>query len=250
MNTRAVHVSLGDSLASGEGVGVQTPPHRTWPGLLAAAAGARFVPLAHSGVPVATVIRDQLPAARALEPDTAYICVGLNDLFRTGGAKDRAHVGVRTLVRRLRADGTTVVAGRLHDPTHQFRFPPRMGRLIRGHVAGINECLDELAADPGLVLLDMSVLVDRCECWAVDRLHPSGFGHRVLAAHAAEHLGVTVSAGRAPRAPSTAAWWVWLARHGAPWLARRLPELATSEPLRRHVRIVARGPRGCVHSSG
>jgi lysophospholipase L1-like esterase len=237
----AVHVSLGDSLASGEGVGVAVPPPLTWPGLLAAAATARFVPLARGGAPVATVIRDQLPSARALAPEIACVCVGLNDLFRSGGATDRAPSGIQTLVRRLRADGTKVVVGRLHDPTRLVPFPGRLGRLIRDHVSAINDGLDDFRADPGVVLLDMSALVSRPECWAVDRIHPSGFGHRVLAAQAAHHLGLAFAVGPQPTAPSTAAWWRWLVRHGVPWLAARTPELVTSEPLRRQAHAIAWG---------
>jgi lysophospholipase L1-like esterase len=242
MSTRTpVHVSLGDSIASGEGVGVEIPPPLTWPGLLAAAAAARFVPLARGGAPVATVIRDQLPSARALAPDMACVCVGLNDLFRSGGVTDRAPSGIQTLVRRLRADGTLVVVGRLHDPTRLVPFPGRLGRLIRDHVAAINDSLEEFRADHGVVLLDMSPLVDRPECWAVDRIHPSGFGHRVLAGAAAHRIGLAFDVGPAPTAPSLASWWHWLVRHGVPWLAVRTPELITSEPLRRQAHAIAWG---------
>jgi lysophospholipase L1-like esterase len=175
-----VVVSLGDSFASGEGVGLRTPSDVTWAGLVAAAAGARFVALARGGAPAGAVLRDQVPMALALDPDVVCVCVGLNDLFRSGGTRG-----------------------------------------------------DD---DPGVVLVDLGALVERPECWAPDRVHPSDYGHRVLAAEAARRLALPhAKVGLAPAAPTAAASWRWFARHGVPWLAQRLPELATSEPLRRRV---------------
>lgn len=231
-----VVVSLGDSFASGEGVGLRTPSDVTWAGLVAAAAGARFVALARGGAPAGAVLRDQVPMALALDPDVVCVCVGLNDLFRSGGTRGDTAAGVVTLLQRLRDAGIVVAAGRLHDPTRLLRFPARLERVVRDHVERINDALDDLAADPGVVLVDLGALVGRPECWAPDRVHPSDYGHRVLAAEAARRLALPhVKVGPAPTAPTTAASWRWFARHGVPWLAQRLPELATSEPLRRRV---------------
>lgn len=233
--TAPVVVSLGDSFASGEGVGLRILPNQTWAGLVAGAADARFVALARGGAPAGAVLRDQVPMALALEPDVVCVCVGLNDLFRSGGRRGDAAAGVIGLLQQLRDAGIVVAVGRLHDPTRLLRFPARLERVVQVHVAGINAALDRMAArDPGVVLVDLAVLVDRPECWAVDRVHPSNYGHRVLAAEAARRLALPpVVVGSAPPAPSAAASWRWFARHGVPWLAQRLPELATCEPIRR-----------------
>ena len=243
--TAPVFVSLGDSFASGEGVGLRTRSSSTWAGLVAASAGARFVALARGGAPAGAVLRDQVPMALALDPDVVCVCVGLNDLFRSGGTRGDTAAGVVGLLRKLRDAGIVVAAGRLHDPTRLLRFPPRVERVVRDHVEKINAALDDLATDPGLVLVDLAMLIDRPECWAVDRVHPSDYGHRVLAAEAARRLTLPhVTIGPAPVAPSTAASWRWFARHGVPWLAQRLPELATSEPLRR--RVLQAGAKAAV----
>lgn len=246
--TTPVYVSLGDSLVSGDGVGQETQPEQAWAGLLAAAAGARFVGLARGGAPIAAVLREQLPQARALSPRVACVSAGMNDLFRSGGAA-RADDALEQLVCGLRDAGTTVVIGRLHDPTCRLRLPDKAGRAVREHAARINARLDRLAADPGVLLLDFAVLLDRDECWAVDRMHPSGYGHRVLAAGAAQRIGVTrpVPLGVPPRAPTSAAFYRWVLRHGVPWLALRTPELVGSPMLRRRARrSVAALPHGEV----
>jgi lysophospholipase L1-like esterase len=232
-----VVVSLGDSFASGEGVGLRTPSDVTWAGLVAAAAGAPPRASATNRAPAGAVLRDQVPMALALDPDVVCVCVGLNDLFRSGGTRGDTAAGVVALLQRLRDAGIVVAAGRLHDPTRLLRFPARLERVVRAHVGRINDALDQLAAaDPGVVLVDLGALVERPECWAPDRVHPSDYGHRVLAAEAARRLALPhVKVGPAPAAPTAAASWRWFARHGVPWLAQRLPELATSEPLRRRV---------------
>ncbi|HZE66160.1 MAG TPA: GDSL-type esterase/lipase family protein [Sporichthyaceae bacterium] len=232
--TAPVYVSLGDSLVSGDGVGQYTRHEQAWAGLLAAAAGATFVGLAQGGAPIASVLRDQLPQARALSPRVACVSAGMNDLFRSGGAA-RVDDALEQLVCGLRDGRTTVLIGRLHDPTRRLRLPAAAARAVREHAAAVNARLDALARDPGVMVLDLGVLLARDECWAVDRMHPSGYGHRVLAAGAAQRIGLPrpVPLGVAPPAPSTAAFYRWVLRHGVPWLALRTPELVSSPMLRR-----------------
>lgn len=234
-------VSLGDSIASGEGVGLRVPPTQTWPRLVAAAAGARFVGLARGGTPMAGALREQLPLALRLRPEAAFLCVGLNDLLRSGGAPDRVEAHLRSLVNPLYAGGTTVVAARLHDPTTFVRFPAGMARVIARHVAVVNAALDELAESGRAELVDLAGL-DLPGSWSVDRLHPSVFGHRVLAAQAARVLGLVepIVPVAPPTAPTYAQWWRWLMKDGSVWAIRRLPELANSEPLRAHSRAAVR----------
>lgn len=235
--SQALFVSLGDSIASGEGVGLRVPPTQTWPRLVAAAAGARFVGLARGGTPMAGALREQLPLALRLRPDVAFLCVGLNDLLRSGGAPDQAQAHLRSLVNPLYAGGTTVVAARLHDPTNFVRFPAGMARVIARHVASVNATLDELGESGRVELVDLASL-ELAGSWSVDRLHPSVFGHRVLAAQAARVLGLVepIVPIAAPAAPTYAQWWRWLMKDGSVWALRKLPELATSEPMRAHSR--------------
>jgi lysophospholipase L1-like esterase len=229
-----VYVSIGDSLVSGEGVGQHTPHERAWAGLLSRAAGARFVGLARGGAPIASVVNHQLPQARALRPRVACLSAGMNDMFRSGGA-DRVDDALAQLVCGLRDTGATVLVGYLRDPTTRLRLPAAAARGVRAHTALINARLRQLAGDPGVVLLDLDAVLDRKECWAVDRMHPSGYGHRVLAASAASRLGLadSVPLGVAPPPPTAAAFYRWALTYGVPWLALRTPEFVGSPTLRR-----------------
>lgn len=232
--TAPVYVSLGDSLVSGEGVGQCTPHDQAWAGLLSRAAGARFVGLARGGAPIASVVQHQLPQARALCPRVVCLSAGMNDMFRSGGA-DRVDDALEYLVRGLRDTGATVLVGRLQDPTIRLRLPDSAARGVRAHAAVLNARLEQLGRDPGVILLDLDTVLDRGECWAVDRMHPSGYGHRVLAASAAGRLGLadSVPLGVAPPAPTAAAFYRWVLTYGVPWLALRTPEFVGSPTLRR-----------------
>lgn len=230
---RPLFVSLGDSIASGEGVGLRIPPAQTWPRLVAASADARFVGLARGGTPIAGALREQVPLALRLRPDVAFLCVGLNDLFRSGGDPDAVEANLRRLVNTVYASGTTVVAAKLHDPTRMIVFPDRAARVVGRHVAAVNCALEGLAAQRRVELVDLGSL-DSPGSWSVDRLHPSVHGHRVLAAHAAERLGMPgpIAPGTSAAVPTSAQFWQWLMTHGSRWALRRLPELAGSAPLR------------------
>ncbi|MGQ0466465.1 MAG: GDSL-type esterase/lipase family protein [Sporichthyaceae bacterium] len=240
----SLFVSLGDSIASGEGVGLRVPPTQTWPRLVAAQAGARFVGLARGGTPMAGALREQLPLALRLRPDVACLCVGLNDLLRSGGAPDQAETHLRNLVNPLYAGGTAVVAARLHDPSTFVNLPSGMARVVSRHVAAVNAALDSLAESGRVELVDLGGL-ELPGSWSVDRLHPSVFGHRVLAGQASRVLGLAapVVPVAPPTAPTYAQWWRWLVKDGSVWALRKLPELATSEPMRAH----SRAALGRVH---
>jgi hypothetical protein len=116
-------------------------------------------------------------------------------------------------------------------------FPERGARVVGRHVAAVNATLDGLAAQRRVELVDLADL-DSPGSWSVDRLHPSCHGHRVLAARAAERLGMPgpITPGTVSAVPTSAQFWQWLMTHGSRWALRRLPELAGSAPLRTNAR--------------
>jgi hypothetical protein len=91
--------------------------------------------------------------------------------------------------------------------------------------------VDAVAVATGATLVDLDRLAGAYEkaAWAVDRLHPSELGHRMLAAAMAQRLvaagfavpspvPLTCGGGREVTAAHRAAW---LVVKGVPWLVRR-----------------------------
>lgn len=225
-------VSLGDSISSGDGVGVLTPPAATWSALLAGwLAPVEHTSLARAGAKTADVLAEQLPLAAAQRPQLATLCVGLNDLVKTG-CGPRLGADLDALVGGLRATGATLVATRLHDPSQVFWMPRGLAVQVRSRAGLVNAVLDEAAArDPGVVLVDLGLLVGSPCCWAVDHVHPSAWGQAVLARAAATRLGLAPpdappdAAAAPPGAATRLAHAAWLVRSGLPWLARRVGEV-------------------------
>jgi len=221
-------VALGDSITSGDGVGLVTPPALTWAALLAGwLAPADLTPLARAGARLRDVRAEQLPVAVAARPHVATLCVGLNDLVKTRCVAGTLQADVHALVGGLRSAGATVVVTRLHDPGSVLRLPSGLAAQVAARVRLVNGAIDVAAAgDPGVVVVDLGTLVADRACWAVDRVHPSWWGQRLLAAQAAGALGLVAPApaeGARPRPPSSLAHWGWLVRSGAPWLVKRAP---------------------------
>jgi hypothetical protein len=100
-------------------------------------------------------------------------------------------------------------------------------------VSLLNVAVGETAQRHGATLVDLSGDDEfgNPVLWSVDRLHLSSAGHRRVAAHVLTGLGVEPDPDwwRSPPRPPSPGWLaartgdvVWVGRHLAPWLKRRL----------------------------
>ena len=219
----ATLVALGDSMSCGEGVGVRVPLHLTWPALLAQTLALRHVSYARPGARAHDVLAEQVGPAVAAQPSVVTLLIGLNDVLRSSSCA----VGP-LLTETLATFGPepVLLVLRLHDPTLPLPMPHRARAAVRARVALVNAAVDQAAAVTGARVLDLAALpaLRRREAWAVDRMHPSPYGHAVIAAAAAALLGEgeAVQAEVALLALATSsrlAELAWLSRHGVPYLA-------------------------------
>jgi lysophospholipase L1-like esterase len=219
-------VTLGDSLSCGEGVGVRVPLPLTWTALLAAALPrTTHVALARPGARLADVRELQLP--RAHHGRLVTLLAGLNDVARPGFRAATVRDHLLHIVEEVTRAGSTVLLGRLHDPTRQLWVPGPLRRLARDRLAVVNAAVDEASTWPRVQVLDLDAVPELREpgAWAVDRVHPSPAGHAAVAVAAAEVLRVS-GWGFAelpdvhipqPASPAERSW--WMVRHGLPYLA-------------------------------
>lgn len=230
----ATLVTLGDSTPVGLGDPVPGGGWRGFPVLLAQAlqAGALVNP-SRTGARMAHVRRDQLPIALAARPDVAVVSVGMNDTLRSDYDPVAVQRDCLAITAELRAAGAHVVVVRYHDHTRVFRMPAPLRRALLRRIEALNGVMDAVAAtDPaGISVLDLHALPGSYtrEVWAVDRLHPSELGHRMLAHGFAgllaeagfavpEPVSLQCAGGREVTALHRAAW---LVLKGVPWLVRR-----------------------------
>jgi lysophospholipase L1-like esterase len=226
-------VTLGDSTAAGLGDPMPGGGWRGFPVLLAEALGARLVNPAVTGARMADVRRDQLPVALAEEPDVAVVFVGMNDTLRSDFDPVRLRADLAATVGALRSTGAYVLVMRYHDHTRVFPLPAPLRRALWRRVVALNLAVDAVVTETGagIGVLDLDVLPGGYEraAWAIDRLHPSELGHRMLAAGLAALLAdagfavpgrvsLQCGGGREVTPLHRAAWLVF---KGVPWLVRR-----------------------------
>jgi len=224
-------VALGDSISCGEGVGVSVHIAHTWTAVVAHSLGGDLELLATRGARTADVRSAQLPLALARRPDVATLLIGLNDVSRGGWDAERTRTDLHAVVEALRAQGSVVLVVRLHDATALLPLPARLPARARSRIDAVNAAVDEAAIRPGVLLLDLGAITQlrARSSWAIDRVHPSIAGHRLIAEAALDLLEAhrVPVPNRVPIRPVTMhygrlAEMRWLARHGAPYLVRNL----------------------------
>jgi lysophospholipase L1-like esterase len=241
-------VALGDSITLGIGDPVRLEPapgdrrrgkgKRGWRGWAALLADGLVDPdlhiLAGNGALWANVERDQLPAALQLRPDIASVVIGINDTLRPNFDTDRIANSAAHTLGALRACGAEVLTMRLPDPGKMLGMPGLLARPLARRAHQINEVMDGLAERFGTLHFDAATDEEAYDprMWAVDRLHPSERGHRLIARrfHALlADAGVTLA--EAPGAeptnqpPTKAEQFAWMATKGTAWVAKRSTDL-------------------------
>jgi lysophospholipase L1-like esterase len=244
-------VALGDSITLGIGDPVRLPPvgsgrggskgRRAWRGwavLLAdGLADADLHIVAGNGACMADLEQDQLPRALALRPDVASVVIGVNDTLRPNFDADRIAAAAAHTIGALRAAGADVLTMRLPDPGRMLGMPGLLARPLARRAHQVNAVMDQMAERFGTLHFDAatdSAAYDPA-MWAVDRLHPSERGHRLIArrfhallAEAGHRMGAAPGAEPVNQPPSKAEQLAWMATKGTAWVARRSTDLVPS----------------------
>lgn len=226
---------LGDSTAVGLG---DPMPDGSWRGFGPLLGDALDVSpnavlnTAVTGARMKDVRTRQLPTALRHKPDVALVVVGMNDTLRSDFDADDIGRDLDAVVTALRRIGTHVLCVRYHDHARIFWLPKVLATALTARIAELNEVIDRVVGGrPGVGLVDADAdpRTYDMSAWSVDRLHPSEFGHRMLADKFAQLLsdaGFSVprpvslecSGGRdVTRAEHVG----WLLVAGVPWLFRR-----------------------------
>jgi lysophospholipase L1-like esterase len=247
-------VALGDSITLGIGDPVRLPPApapgpgragrkgprgwRGWAVLLAEslpACGLHIV--AGNGACMADLERDQLPRALRLRPDVASVVIGVNDTLRPNFDADRIAAAAAHTIGALRASGADVLTMRLPDPGRMLGMPGVLARPLARRAHQVNDVMDQMAERFDTLHFDAATDAAAYDpgMWAVDRLHPSERGHRLIArrfhallAQAGHPVGPPPGAEPLNQPPTKAEQLAWMATKGTAWVARRSTDLVPS----------------------
>jgi len=239
-------VALGDSITLGVGdpvkvateSGKQRLGWRGWAALLAdSLPDAEMINLAGNGACIADVELHQLPQALPLQPDVASVVVGINDTLRPNFDAARIGAAAAHTIGALRAAGAEVLTMRLPDPGEMLGVPGVLARPLARRAREINQVMDDLAGQFATLHFDAANDPEAYDprMWAVDRLHPSERGHRLIArrfhallAAAGREVGPEPGAEPLNPPPSKLAELTWMATKGTAWVVKRSTDLVPS----------------------
>jgi len=252
-------VALGDSITLGIGDPVRLPPPdregargrgagwrsskgprgwRGWAALLAEGLPDTALHIvAGNGACMADLEREQLPRALELRPDIASVVIGVNDTLRPNFDPDRLGAAAAHTVGALRAAGADVLTMRLPDPGRMLGMPGVLARPLARRAHQVNDVIDQVAERFGTLHFDAAndAAVYDPDMWAVDRLHPSERGHRLIArrfhallAEAGRVVGPAPGAEPVNDPPTKAEQFAWMATKGTVWVIRRSTDLVPS----------------------
>jgi lysophospholipase L1-like esterase len=225
---------LGDSAASGIGDADVNGVNRGWAYYLTQSFHHPIVywNLARPGAKSLEVLEFQLPNALLCKPEIAAVIVGGNDALRNGFSPSKLHENLQQTISQLRAIGTHVILLQLHDPTKIVPLPRLLARVLRRRINAVNRVTQSLANEFGADVLQtrrINNIYDR-KVWHVDRMHPSKFGHQLLAKYFREIL-LQKDWSIAPiqidgvKEISKVQSVKWMLRNGTPWFLKRSVDL-------------------------
>jgi len=234
-------VALGDSTTEGLEDPYPGGGYRGWADRLAERLSHEnprlaYANLAVRGRKVAQIRAEQLEPALRLEPDLASVLGGLNDILRRRVDLDRVIADIDAMAAELGARGATVLTFTFPDPTAVITVA---AGPIRARVGEFNDRIRELSVARGTVLVDLGRDgVANPAMWCPDRLHANAAGHARMAGAAAVALGYEARDGGSDPAPDLpsprmafryASDAIWIGRHLAPWLVRRLRGVSSGD---------------------
>lgn len=215
--------------------------HRGWADRVADRLAERvpdfaYANLAIRGRLVAQVWREQVPAARDMQPDLVSFAAGVNDSLRRGFDLDASCTAVEAGVRELRGCGADVLLFAFGDPARRSSI---MG-TVRERISAYNRAIRAIAEHHGCYLVDFwdVAVFDEDAYWDEDRLHLSPLGHALAASCALQALGIGDDSWRTPhpidpvplsaRARSNARW---ARSYLAPWVVRRIQGRSSGDDI-------------------
>jgi lysophospholipase L1-like esterase len=229
-------VALGDSFTEGMDDAYPNGTYRGWADLVAARlavdAGPTFgyANLAVRGKVVDQVLAEQLEPALAMSPSLVSFAAGGNDVLRRKVDPYGLIQRIEPVIARLRGSGADVIMFCFADVTTRL---PGGQRIVGPRATAMNDGVREVAERHGAFLIDLFAddAFRNPVLWSEDRLHLSPAGHRRVAAHVLNALGVGVQEDwlLVPPMPAPTPWLLargadlrWAGQHLAPWIKRRL----------------------------
>ncbi|GAA0474772.1 SGNH hydrolase [Paractinoplanes deccanensis] len=226
-------VAMGDSFTEGLNDAYPDGTFRGWADLVAARLAVDSGPdfgyanLAVRGKLFGQVVDEQLEPALAMKPGLVSFAAGGNDSLRPRVDPYALVARMEQVVAQVRGAGADMILFRFADVT--VNLPAMLGR----RAAVLNDGAKMIGDKYGAYVIDLFAddAFRHPHMWAPDRLHLSPAGHRRVAGHVLNALGVGCDDQwmLVPPRPEPTPWLLargadlrWAREHLAPWVGRHL----------------------------
>lgn len=230
MNKVATFAVLGDSAAFGVGDVDANGVTKGWGYYLTKSFidPVVYINLSRPGAQSAEVLEHQLPIIKAMKPDITAVIVGGNDALRNGFNPDRLRQNLRQTILQLNEIGSEVLLLELHDPTRIVPLPSLLAKILSRRIDAVNIVMHSLSQEfDAQILKSRSIkdIYDR-KVWHIDRMHPSKFGHQLIAEHFRallldKHWNIAPIVFELVPQKRKRESMVWMLRNGTPWFFKR-----------------------------
>jgi hypothetical protein len=133
-----------------------------------------------------------------------------------------------TTISELKKSGSEVLLLQLHDPTRIVPLPRLLARVLSRRINAVNRVIHSVGREfNAQILLTRSIqnIYER-RVWHVDRMHPSKYGHQLMATHFREILlrcnwridPIVIEETPITSKKSSV---IWMLRNGTPWFFKR-----------------------------
>lgn len=225
---------LGDSAAAGIGDTDEHGVNKGWGYYLTQSFNHPivYINLSRPGAQSAEVLSHQLPIATFFNPDIAAVIVGGNDALRNGFHPEKFRQNLYQTLSNLTETGTQVLLLQLHDPTKIVKLPKLLGSILLRRINAVNSVTQNLAKEFNLDILQtrrMNHIYDR-KVWHIDRMHPSKYGHQLIAQQFREILiakNWSINPIKIDEIKTTSKLQSlsWMLRKATPWFLKRSVDL-------------------------
>lgn len=227
-------IALGDSISFGVGDhgGHDEAIGPGWAGRFAHDLKAeKFLNVSRNGARVLDLLNHQMGAALEGQFDLALVCIGGNDVLRGNYSPYEVKIGLEHLIRKLHQNGIAVALINLPHLSRPIRLPKIVRRIFELRASKLNEVLEQVCEQSGakLILLDQIPQMKEKKFWHSDRMHPSPYGHQLIADKVRRMLSLPRRSRQKLSSDIThQSRWIgirWLLTKGTVWVARRSIDL-------------------------
>jgi lysophospholipase L1-like esterase len=226
-------IAMGDSSVFGVGDHGDAIPSvgAGWAGRLSHdLKAARFINVAKNGSRARHLLKYQLSAAEAFNPDLVLICIGTNDVLRGDFSPSEIKESMSRVVDQLGNSNAVIVLLGLPNPMRTAPGPKSLKKILSARVAIINKIYSEIADGNQIYFIPTwdSKIAHEKKLWHIDRMHPSALGHQHIAdlvrrkmelpRRSSKKLPTRIDITKANQTK-------WLITNGAKWFAKRSVDL-------------------------